>query len=79
VTRPAIVFVLCGLVAGCGSSETKEDPQGQVISRPAEDPPRNATGDPPLGRPKAKVEPSSATHVTDLKRSDSVLKDGTPH
>ena len=73
--RTLAPLALAVAFAGCGSTETQEDPKTAAITRPAEDPPRQAEQEPPLGRAKPKVPPSSA--AMDM-RSGSLLHDETP-
>lgn len=82
--RLALPLLVAGVVgfsaAGCGSSsEKKDDPRSEPITRPAEDPPRTDTKAPPLGRPRSKVAPSGDAHAHDMKASDSLYRDETPH
>jgi hypothetical protein len=67
--------LLAASLVGCGSVETKETKPDPVVSQqPLDSPPAEEGTAPPIGKPRAKVAPSSMD-----KRSDSLLHDNPPH
>ncbi len=73
--KPTIALFLVAALAGCGSVETKESQPDPIVSQqPLDSPPVDEGAAPPLGRPRAKVSPSSMD-----KRSESLTHDSPPH
>lgn len=73
--RFTVTLLLVAVLAGCGSVETKESRKDPVASQqPQDSPPAEEGTAPPLGRPRAKVAPSSLD-----KRSESLLHDSPAH
>ncbi len=69
------LLLVAAALAGCGSIETKEEKPDPIVSQlPQDSPPAEQGTAPPLGKPRAKVAPTSLD-----KPSDSLLHDNPRH